>query len=126
MAAKKSMSGPLGGVLVFIGSLIYLYVIFTWYSRGAAMGSWLSMAQFFAPFVIAASIVSAITLFFMSFGTMGGMMGEMMSNLIWKFIMISGITTLIITGGGSWFYVALAGFVLTYIGGTMSTMDMMK
>lgn len=126
MAAKKSMSG-VGGALVFLGSLVYLYVVFTWYSSGAAASAWLAMASFLAPFVVAAAVISAVTLFFMGIGTATMGKGsekdaDMMSKIMWKFVMVGAATTIILTGGTSWFYVAIVGFLLTYIGAMAATM----
>jgi hypothetical protein len=125
-AAKKSSSSVGGGVLVFLGSLIYLYVVFTWYSSGAALGAWVSATQFFGPFVVAAAMVSAITLFFMSIGAMAnkatGEMKSMMQMVLWKFVMLAGVTEIIVTGGSGWFYAAILGFILTYIGAMAASM----
>lgn len=123
MAAKKSSSGKAGGVLVFLGSLIYLYVVFTWYNSGAALGAWLSASAFLGPLVVALAVISAILLFFGSIGVMADMMqGEKMHQMLWKFVMIGGITELIVTGGGGWFYFAVVGFILTYLGAMMASM----
>ncbi|HUB92427.1 MAG TPA: hypothetical protein VL945_00540 [Candidatus Saccharimonadales bacterium] len=125
-AAKKSSAGMAGGILVFLGSLIYLYVVFTWYNSGAALGAWVSATQFLGPFVVAVAMVSAITLFFMGIGTMSGKatgeMKSMMQMVLWRFVMLAGITEIIVTGGGAWFYAAILGFVLTYIGAMASAM----
>ncbi len=122
MAKKSPASRVGGGALVFIGSLIYLYVVFSWYTAGAAAGTWLSMAQFLAPFVVAVAIISAITLFFMSIGTMAmeSSKPEEMNKLLWKFIVASAVTLFIITGVGGWFYFVLIGFILTYIGAMLA------
>ncbi len=127
MAAKKESSGPVGGILVFLGSLIYLYVVFTWYGQGGAMGTWLNMASFFAPFVIALAIISSFSLFFLSIGMMSNkMMDEahkkMKGNILWKFIMLGAITLFILSGMGAYFLYAIVGFLLTYIGGMMGSM----
>lgn len=115
-----------GGILVFLGSLIYLYVVFTWYNSGAALGAWVSATQFLGPFVVAVAMVSAITLFFMSIGVMAdkaqGEMKKMMGMVLWKFTMIAGITEIIVTGGGAWFWAAIVGFILTYLGAMMASM----
>ena len=71
--AKKNGMMALGGALTFIGSLIYLYVYFSWYTSGYAAGAWLTMASFLAPFVVGVALFSAVTLFFMGIGTMAGM-----------------------------------------------------
>ena len=134
MAARRSTtgtsmssgSGRWGGALVLLGSLVYLYVFFTWYYGGMAASLWLSTAAFLGPFVVAVAIISAITLFFMGFGAMFGRMGadmrSMMMNVLWRFIMMAGVTTIILTAGGSWFLGALGAFVLTYIGAMIASM----
>ena len=123
--AKKS-SGTAGGALLFVGAVIYLYVVFTWYSSGAAPSAWLNWASFLAPFVVAGAIVSSITLFFMSIGSIAGKvtddMKAMMNQVLWKFVMIGSGTTLILTGGTEWFYYVVLGFVLTYLGAMMESM----
>jgi len=123
MPAKKNSSVMAGGALLFLGSLIYLYVVFAWYSSGATVGTWLSAAQFLAPFVVAAAVISSISLFFMGIGTAAGQMTkEMHTNILWKFVMLGALTTIILTAGGSWFYAVIVGFVLTYLGATLAAM----
>jgi len=123
MAARKSSSGPVGGILVFLGSLVYLYLVFTWYMNGMAFSTWLSATQFFGPFVVAVAIVSAISLFFMGTGAMANMAGKRMrSQVLWKFVMLGAITLLIVTGNSVWFYAVLLGFILTYLGAAISDM----
>jgi hypothetical protein len=115
--SKKSSPNLAGGILAFLGSLVYLYVVFTWYASGAAFGPWIGAAQFFGPFVVAFAMVSAITLFFLSIGIMVGRMnGDMASKVLWKFVMIAGVTEIIVTGGSALFWAAIVGFVLTYVG----------
>jgi|GEM_PF-7039602 hypothetical protein len=123
MAAKKGSSSKTGGILVFLGSLVYLYVVFTWYSKGAALGAWLSASAFLGPLVVAFAMLSAIILFFTSVGMMADMAeGEKKHQMLWKFVMIGGITEIIVTGGSGWFYAAIVGFILTYLGALMASM----
>ena len=127
-AAKKNSSSMLGGALVFLGSLVYLYVVFTSYtgSSGGALGTWATAASWLGPVIVAVAIVSSISLFFMGIGTMAdkaqGEMKSMMHQVLWKFVMLAGITQVIVTGGGAWFYAAVLGFVLTYIGAMAASM----
>ena len=120
---KNKNSAVAGGVVALIGSLVYLYVVFSWYAAGV-VGPWQNAALFLGPFVAAVAVVSAISLFFMSLGILAGKMDKMMSSAVWKFTMLAGITTIILTGGtsGAWFWEALLGFVLTYIGAMMASM----
>lgn len=124
MPAKKDSSSVMaGGILLFLGSLIYLYVVFAWYSNGSMLNAWLAAAQFLAPFVMAAAIISSISLFLMSIATaVGKMTKSMHKDAIWKFVMLGALTTIILTAGGSWFYAAIAAFVLTYLGAVWAAM----
>ena len=110
-----------------MGSLIYLYVYFTWYSSGYAASGWLSAASFLAPFVIGFALFSAVTLFFMGLGTMAGKNSrdpKMAMNILWKFIMVGAVTFVILTGGTGWYLWAVVAFVLTFIGGMFSGGEM--
>ena len=123
MATKKS-SGVGGGILVFLGSLIYLYVVYAWYySAGGMLTPWVSIASFFGPFVLGLAIVSAVTLFFKG---IKGIAGQTSSNskhpVLWKFTNMGGVLFLIITGGTAWFTWALIGFILTYLGAMWESM----
>jgi hypothetical protein len=127
MATKKGSSGPVGGILVFLGSLIYLYVVFTWYGGNAVPSAWLADASFLAPFVIALAIFSSFTLFFLSIGMMSNKTvddahAKMMGQILWKFISTGAITLFILTGQGAFFLYAIVGFLLTFIGGMMGSM----
>jgi hypothetical protein len=114
--AKKNNSAMAGGVLLLLGSLVYLYVLFSWYNTGT-IGSWLGAAAFLTPIIAAVALVGSICLFFMSIGTMAGKMADkMMMNVLWKFVMVESISAVIVTAGGAWFYAAIGAFVLTYLG----------
>jgi hypothetical protein len=123
--AKKSSMWQVGGALTLLGSLIYLYVFFTWYGGGAPAGGWLSAAQFLAPLIVGFAVFSAVSLFFKGLGTlMGKMSGDakMAKHYLWKFIMVGAISFLIITGGSTWFWWVFVAFVLTYLGGISGDM----
>jgi hypothetical protein len=114
-----------GGALTFIGSLIYLYVYYTWYTSGYAPSAWLSMTAFLAPFVLGVALFSAVTLFFMGIGSMSGMAAKdpkMMMDVLWKFIMAGAVTFVIITGGTGYYMWAVLALVLTYLGGMLGGM----
>jgi hypothetical protein len=116
----KSSTMPMGGALTLLGSLVYLYVFYTWYISGAAASTWLSSAAFLAPLIFGFGIFGVVTLFFMGIGTMMGKTPKdnaAMSKMLWKFITISAVSFLIITGGTGWFWWAFAAFILTYLGG---------
>lgn len=106
-----------------LGSLIYLYVVYMWSTGVVAPSALLASASFLAPFVVAFGVFSAVSLFFMGLGSAAGISGgdeKMMSNILWKFIML-GAVTFIILGGTASFYVVLVGLLLTYIGGMAGT-----
>ena len=117
--AKQNSSAVAGGVLLLLGSLVYLYVLFTWYNSGT-IGMWLGAAQFLTPFVAAVALVGAISLFFMSLGTIAGMSQKGMADILWKFVMLESITAVIVTAGGSMFYTIIGAFILTYIGASLA------
>ncbi len=124
MAAKKSMNLQAGGVLVFLGSLVYLYVAWQAYAGGAA-STWLGgYAQIWTPFVAAVAIFAAISLFFMSIGNMAGKGGDSkdMANWTWKIVMWAAITFLIWTAGSAWFLWVIIALVLTYLGTAWESM----
>ncbi len=111
-----------GGILLFLGSLIYLYAVFAWY--GSALSGWLAAASFLGPFVAAFAIVGAITLFFMGIGTVAGkVMSDSKAMWMWKYIAATGMSMLIVTAGhGMLFGWAVVGFLLTYIGAASTRM----
>jgi hypothetical protein len=114
--AKKNSSAAAGGVLLLLGSLVYLYVLFSWYNSGI-VGSWLSAAQFLTPFVAAVALIGSISLFFMSIGTLAGKMADkMMMSVLWRFVILESITAVIITATTSSFYAVIGAFILTYLG----------
>lgn len=118
-----------GGILVFLGALVYLYVIWTWYAgtTTATPASWWlgNYAEIWYPFVAAFAVFSAISLFFMGIGGIAGKWGsDMMNNVLWKFIMIGAVTLLILTAGSAWFLWVVVGLVLTYLGGMLGTTKM--
>jgi hypothetical protein len=116
--AKKG-NAQLGGALTFLGSLVYLYVYFTWYSSGYAASGWLSMASFLAPLIVGFALFSAVTLFFIGLGSMAGKMphdAKRTKDVLWKFVTIAAVAFVIITGGSGWYYWAVLALLLTYIG----------
>jgi len=126
MATKKSSSAVGGAFLVFLGALIYLYVVFTWAGQNGAGSSpaWLaSYAAFWTPIVAAVAIISAITLFFKG---IKGMAGKFSSNskhpVLWKFTNLGGVTVLILASGSGSFLWAVLGFVLTVVGALWASM----
>lgn len=107
--------GTAGGILLFLGSLVYLYAIFAWY--GGALNGWLAAASFFGPFVAAFAIVSTITLFFMGIGMAAGKpMSTSKAMWMWKYIVGAGIAMLIVTESNGMLGLGVIGFLLTYIG----------
>jgi hypothetical protein len=123
MAKKSNTAAVGGGILMFIASLLYLYIGFTWYGSGIT-GSWLAAAQFFGPFIAAGALIGAIVLFFMSIGVMSGHLpsAKNLGDPMWKFLMFTGLVFFIVTAGGSWFYLAVLAFVISYIGAIARSM----
>lgn len=107
---------------MFLGSLLYLYIVYAWYVSGATLGAWLNAAQFFAPFVAAFAVVSSITLFFVGLKMASGKAMGDKGVWLWKYIMAAGMSLLIVTAGGAWYWVAVLGFLLTFIGSLIAKM----
>jgi len=114
-------------VLTFLGSLVFLYVAYNVLTAPAAW--WTSLPLFggagavFLPIFAGVSIISAIVLFFSSFGLMQG--GKGATEMVTKSSMITGITLLALTLGSVWSWYSLLGFVLASIGITIAWMAMM-
>ncbi len=117
--AKKSSMAQIGGVLTFLGSLVYLYVFFTWYGGGAAAGSWLNAAAFLAPIIVGVALFFAVTLFFTGIGTIAGK-AQVKQDMAWRFVSTAAITFVIISGGTGWFYWSVLALLLTFIGAMLS------
>lgn len=116
MPAKRNSMIAAGGFLLFLGSLIYLYTVFTGYFSGT-FGAWLNAAQFFAPFVAAFAIVVSITLFFIGLEMTTGKVSEQAKSAmkLWKTIMAAGVVMFIVAP--SYLFLAnVLGFLLTFIG----------
>jgi uncharacterized membrane protein len=121
MPNKKKNMGAAGGILLLIGSLIYLYVVFSWYSGGAMTSAWLNAAAFLGPFVAAFAILGAISLFFMSVGVLAGkVMNDKMAHVLWKFVLLGALSLFIVTALGPWFYWVVLGFIFTYVGAVLT------
>ncbi len=121
MATKKNSSMTMGGALVFLGALIYLYVAYGAYNAGT--GPWLSAATFLGPFAAAFAIFSAVSLFFLGMQGMAGTWSDnTRKNIVWKFVMWGAITFLIWTAGGAYFTWVVVALVLTYLGAAWAGM----
>ncbi|MCL5429873.1 MAG: hypothetical protein M1504_00150 [Candidatus Marsarchaeota archaeon] len=118
MATRKGNSAGVGaGVLVFLGSLAFMYVSFSWYLSGAGAGSWLgSYAQFWTPFVAAIAVLGSVATFLMSFVGMANMWSTKLKGALTKSVMYSAFTLLVLSANTVNFYWVLIGFVLAYIG----------
>lgn len=120
--AKKG-NAQLGGVLTFLGSLVYLYVYFSWYTSGYAIGGWVAAASFLGPFVIAVALFSAISLFFLGVGKISGRGPsdpKMAMNIGWQFVMWAAITFVILSGGTGWYLWSVIALLLTFVGAMLS------
>ncbi|MDE1854771.1 MAG: hypothetical protein KGH57_00405 [Candidatus Micrarchaeota archaeon] len=115
--AKKNNMMQIGGVLTFLGSLIYLYVFFGWY--GSAPGAWLNMASFLAPIILGVALFFAVTLFFTSLGTLAGK-SQVKMDMAWRFVSTAAIAFVIISGGTGWFYWSVLALLLTFVGAMLS------
>jgi len=112
-----------GGVfaLEFVGSLFYLVLVYLMAADvmpvGAVFGG---TGSFWLPVFAGISVVAAIALFVFSFTYLAEpklISGEHTKNLGLYFAAATGITFFAMTLGTSYFVLALAGFILSLIGG---------
>ena len=114
MAAKKGdMTGP---VLALIGSLVYLYVVWSWLSAGGSAGAWFAGAgAFWLPILVG---VAAATTFGVLVVALCGLAGWMNSDG-WKWAMQGafwGAIALFALGGAGLFWYVVVGFILLQFG----------
>ncbi|MDE1861269.1 MAG: hypothetical protein KGH72_06165 [Candidatus Micrarchaeota archaeon] len=115
-----------GWGLKFIGSLVYLYVVYQLWSNPLPSGSLSgSLAALGLGVLFAVAVLSTVSLFLMTLASIK-MYDKEMAMWDWKTIMWSGGSLVILTiaGGaaGTWTAVALLGFVLASLGAGMSKM----
>ncbi len=117
---SKNLWGAFG--LEFIGSLIYLIVVFT--GLGGYAGAVLTQANTAWAWTILFGVaaIGSITLFFTSFANFGGMAKTATASAM-KAATISGIALVALTAGNStYMLVSLLGFVLAFLGAAASSM----
>jgi len=115
MATKKS-SQMKGTLLEFLGALIYIYLVFTWLGSGGTP-LWLSGAgAIWLPVIAGVALISSLTLFIMSLVALAGMNSDMMIMGAMKATWWGGFAIFVLTAGGAWFWWAILGFLLAYIG----------
>ncbi|MEM0149148.1 MAG: hypothetical protein QW346_02695 [Candidatus Micrarchaeaceae archaeon] len=107
--------------LLFIGSLFYLYAAFA-NSGVYAIGSWSSsIAAIWEPFLYAAAVISAIGLFFLSFGYLTRNVPEKLTYAARCVAFLGGFSLIALTAGsGLMFYVSVIGFIIAIIGAMLS------
>ncbi len=122
--AKKSMMGT-GAALAFLGSLVYLYLAFTWTGPAAWIGGTTStFAYVLVPLAATTAVISAVSLFLLSIGAYAWKSSD--EKMMWatkKAAYWGGFALVLLTGGsGGNFYLAVLGFLLAYIGSGMLSM----
>ncbi len=105
----------------FIGSLFYLYLVYLMAAdKMVSSIVFTGAGAFWLPLFVGVSIVAAIALFFTSFTYLSEpklIAGEHTKNLGLKLAAVTGVTFFALTIGTGYFVIALAGFILTVIGG---------
>ncbi len=125
MAAKKGIGA--GAVIQFIGSLVFLYVLWSWWTAGWVLGSagaaWFGGAGgFWAPIFAAVAIFGAIALFLMSIVALMGTTGGDMAKYTGKIVLGTSLSFFALTAGGGLFIPVIIAFVLSYWGNGMQMM----
>jgi hypothetical protein len=114
MATKKG-STSWYTVLQFLGSLVFLWVLYSWWMGGWTLSSWFGAAGgFWAPLFGAVAVFGAVSLFLVSL--MSLLTGSNMAEHSKKLTMWTGIAFFAITVGGPLFIGTLVAFILTYFG----------
>ncbi len=118
MKSNQNNWGVFG--LEFIGSLIYLGIVFT--IAGAYMnGAW-SSANLWLPLLYATAVVSSVALFFISFANLMGMKKEASRGAMCATV-AGGFALFALTyNPASWgyFIAALIGYIIAFIGAGLS------
>jgi len=124
--AKGNNAGV--SVLVFVSSLLFLWVIWgAWQAWGMGGSNALGIL---APLVLGAGAIAAVGLFFLSLGSFAwGWMSDMVDS-VGMSAKWAGIATVAISagtmGGTNWLYASILGFILAWIGLAMAKMSMKK
>ncbi|MEM0200920.1 MAG: hypothetical protein QXD23_00770 [Candidatus Micrarchaeaceae archaeon] len=128
-ADKNSGNGVLSFILAFLGSLVYLYVVYTllmglqsgWTASLVLFGG---SGSFFLPLLVGVGVVSSIGLFLASFG----LMKNDRNAKFWvnRTSILGGISLIALFAGSTttpaivWY--AILGFILSMIGSIASEM----
>lgn len=114
---NKNLWGSFG--LEFVGSVIYLVVVFTALTGGSTMAA--LSGGIWQPVLAGIAVIGAISLFFMSFANFSGMKyvgwGAMRASTLTGFALV-GLTL----GTGGLFVASLLGFILSFLGAGMTVM----
>lgn len=117
--AKQSTRNNRMGIfaLEFVGSLFYLGVIFSIAPVAYANAAWSGSAALWEPLLYAAATVSAIALFFISFGNLGKAFSKCAAQGAMYSAIAGGFSLVALTAGNPAMFIAsLIGFVLAFVG----------
>ncbi len=118
MATKKGTSW--NTVLQFLGSLVFLWVLYGWWTAGFAAPAWFGGAGgFWAPIFGGLAVFSVVSLFILSLVNL--LMGTAMSEHAMKMTQVAAVTLFAFTAGGGLFVGTIVAFILCYwgVGGQM-------
>jgi len=115
MATKKG-STSWYTVLQFLGSLVFLWVLYSWYKAGWALASWFGSAGgFWAPLFGGVAVFGAVALFLVTL--MALLTGNAMAEYSKKLTIWTTITFFAITAGQSSLFIGtLVAFILAFFG----------
>lgn len=116
MASKKDHWYG-SAIMTFIASLIYLYMVFAWVANGSPQSLWLQSAgAFWLPIVGAIGVLSSIILFLLSLVGLSGRDNPAVAASTRGAALWGGFALLVIGSGGAFFWWAVAGFAIAFIG----------
>lgn len=115
MAAKKAQSWNM--ILQGLGTLLFLYVVWTWWSSGSGAGPWLGGAGgVWVPVFASVAVISVVSLLILTIVGFMGMTSAGMSEAVMKAVWLGGISLVALTGGTTLFLWVVIGYVLAYVG----------
>ena len=123
--ARHSAGGKNINIGVFalelVGSLFFLFLVYLMAFRSMPIGPvFAGTGTFWLPIFAGVSVLVAVAMFFFSLTYLSELKliaGEYTKNMGLKLAAVAGLTFFAITIGTQYFVVALAGFILSLIGG---------
>ncbi len=112
---ERNRKDTLPYLLVFIGSLMYIFVAFTWNAASTFLGG-VSGSGMWAPLLYGVSVIEAVALFLLSVGGLFGKPTVKLSKWATLAAVYGGITLSALTAPSWNEAIVVLGFVFAYVG----------